>query len=189
LALSSPGWRERDRQAVVLGVFSVGLVFGGVLSSLVLWLLSGLAAPLPATVRYGLIVGFALAGVLRDAGVVRFPLPQNTRQVPQDVLRRDVVRGALRFGFELGTGVRTYVSSTVPYVLAASLLLSTPGFGAAVLAGAGFGLGRATTPLARFASGTGQSWDAALHARLRVITVGGGAVVAVILGWLAHHAI
>jgi hypothetical protein len=173
----------------VLGLFSAGLVLGGVLTSLVLWLLSGLAAPLPAALRYGVIVGFAVLGVLRDAGAVRFRLPQNTRQVPQDVLQRDLVRGAAQFGFELGTGVRTYVSSTAPYVVAAALLLSAPGLAAAVLAGAGFGLGRAATPLARYASGTGGGWDAALRARLRLITVGCGAVVAALLAWLAFGTI
>jgi len=165
---------------VVLGAFSAGLVLGGVLSGLVLWLLSGLAAPLPSPVRSAAVLGFALVGVLRDAGVVRFRLPQNSRQVPREVLRRPM-RGALRFGFELGTGVRTYLSATAPYVVAVALLLLTPGLPDAVLAGAGFGIGRAATPLVRFASGAGDEWDALLHSRLRLLTVGGGAAVAALL--------
>lgn len=170
---------------MVLGLFAAGLVLGGVLSSTVLWLLSGLAAPLPAAARYAVAVAFALLGVLRDAGVVRFRLPQNTRQVPQDVLQRHLARGSLQFGFELGTGVRTYVSSTAPYVVAAALLLAAPSWTAAVLTGIGFGLGRAATPLARVASGLGDGWDKALQARLRLLTVGASAVVAALLGWLA----
>lgn len=165
---------------VALGAFSVGLVLGGVLSSLVLWLLSGLASPLPSSVRYSAVLGFALVGVLRDVGVVRLRLPQNARQVPREVLRRPV-HGALQFGFELGTGVRTYLSTTAPYVVALALLLVMPGLSAAVLVGAGFGIGRAATPLIRFASGAGDGWDAVLHSRLRLLSVGGGAVVAGLL--------
>jgi hypothetical protein len=166
---------------VALGAFSVGLVLGGVLSGLVLWLVSGLASPLPAPVRYAAVLGFALVGVLRDAGVVRLRLPQNSRQVPREVLQRRLVLGALQFGFELGTGVRTYLSATAPYVVAVALLLLAPGLPDAVLAGAGFGIGRAATPLVRFASGAGDGWDSLLHSRLRLLTVGGGAVVAVLL--------
>lgn len=170
----------------MLGLFSIGLLLGGVLSSLVLWLLSGLASPLPSPLRYGSAVAFAAVGVLRDAGLLRFPLPQNTRQVPQDVLQRHLVRGSVQFGFELGTGVRTYVSSTAPYVVALALLLIGPEPAAAVLTGAGFGLGRAATPLARYASRSGDAWDAALRARLRLITVCGSATVAALLAlhWL-----
>lgn len=147
------------------------------LSALVLFVVSGLATPVPAPVRYGIVVAFSVAGVLRDLGVVRFPLPQNARQVPRTVLTDDVARGSLRFGFEMGTGVRTYVSSTVPYVLVVALVLSAPGLGAAVAAGVGFGLGRAFTPAARYAGGDGEAWDDALHTHLRTVkTVAGLAV-------------
>jgi len=167
----------------VLGLFSLGLVLGGALSASVLRLLSGLAAPLPAPWRLGLVLAVAASGVLRDAGFLRVPLPQNTRQVPQEVLQRHLAHGAVQFGFELGTGVRTYVSSTAPYVVAAALLLVGPGWPAALLTGAGFGLGRAATPLTRFASGAGGSWDAALRARLPMITIGACAVIAALLAW------
>lgn len=169
----------------MLALFSAGLMLGGLLSSLVLWLLSGLAAPLPPVLRYGAAAAIAVLAVLRDAGAVRFPLPQNTRQVPQDVLQRDLLRGSLQFGFELGTGVRTYVSSTAPYAVAVALLLVAPGWAGAALAGIGFGIGRAATPLMRIASPAGDPWDAALRARLKAITIGASAAVAVLLGWLA----
>lgn len=168
----------------MLTVFGAGLMLGGTLSALVLWLASGLPSPVPEPVRHAVVLALAGVGVLRDAGVVRFPLPQNARQIPQDVLNRDVVRGSLRFGFELGTGVRTYVPATGPYVLAVALLLSTPDLTVAALTGAGFGLGRALTPLTRHASRSGDSWDAALRSRLPVITVGGSLAIAAGLGLL-----
>jgi hypothetical protein len=159
-------------------------VLGALLSALVLWVVSGLATPVPAPVRYGIVVAVAVAGVLRDAGLVRFPLPQNARQVPQTVLTGDVARGSLRFGFEMGTGVRTYVSATVPYVLVAALLLTGPSFVTAVATGAGFGLGRALTPTARYASRDGETWDAVLHRHLPTIKVVSGLAVAVALAVL-----
>ncbi|GAB1515096.1 hypothetical protein [Actinophytocola sp. KF-1] len=159
-------------------------MLGALLSALVLWLVSGLATPVPAPVRHGIVVAVAVAAVLRDAGLVRFPLPQNARQVPREVLTGDVGRGSLRFGFEMGTGVRTYVSSTVPYVLVVALLLTGPGFVTAVATGAGFGLGRALTPTARYASGDGETWDDVLHRHLTAIKVASGLAVAVALAVL-----
>ena len=60
--------------------------------------------------------------MLREIGLVTIRLPQNARQIEQDVLQRNRRRGCSQFGFELGTGVRTYVSATAPYVLAVALL-------------------------------------------------------------------
>ncbi|SCL31610.1 hypothetical protein GA0070624_4299 [Micromonospora rhizosphaerae] len=154
---------------------------------MVLGALSGLSAPLPASWRYATIVTVALLGVLREAGVVTIPLPQNPRQVPQDVLRRSPRRGALRFGFELGTGVRTYVSATAPYVLAVAVFLGGQRLQVAALAGVGFGAGRAATPLIRRASGAVEDWDADLAARLRIITVVGCPALAAAFGLLLLH--
>lgn len=148
-------------------------------------MLSGLSAPLPPALRYAGIVVVAVLGLLRELGVARIRLPQNARQIPPDVLQRDVRRGALQFGFELGTGVRTYVSASAPYVLAAALLLGGQRLTVAVLAGVGFGVGRALTPLTRRAAGTGDRWDADLRRRLRTITVTGCAALVVAFGLLA----
>ncbi|WP_416903912.1 hypothetical protein [Micromonospora echinospora] len=152
---------------------------------MVLGLLSGLSAPLPASVRYAGVVAVAVAGLLRELGLVSIRLPQNARQVPQDVLQRNPRRGALQFGFEMGTGVRTYVSSSAPYVLAAALLLVGQRLDVVVLAGVGFGVGRALTPLTRRAAGSGDRWDADLRVRLRAVTVTGCAVLVVAFGLLA----
>lgn len=141
--LFSPGWRAPVRQGEVLAVFTLGLLLGGTLSAAAVWLLSGLAAPLPPSARASAIVAVAALGAARELGLIRVPLPQNARQIPQEVLRIRLRRGAMRFGFELGTGVRTYVSASSPYVLALGLLLSHQGPAASLLVGAAFGAGRA----------------------------------------------
>jgi F0F1-type ATP synthase membrane subunit c/vacuolar-type H+-ATPase subunit K len=134
--LFSPGWRAPVRQGTVLAVFTLGLLLGGTLSGTVVWLLSGLSAPIPPGGR-----GWAI----REAGLIHIPLPQNARQIPQDVLQRRLRLGTLQFGFELGTGVRTFVSASAPYVLAIGLLLSHQAFLATAVVGTTFGLGRALT--------------------------------------------
>jgi hypothetical protein len=164
--------------------FVVGLLAGGLTSALVLWLASGLVAPVPAGWRYGIVLAAGLVAVLRDLGVVTLRLPQNARQIPQDVLRTGLVRGALQFGFELGTGVRTYVSASAPYVIALATLLAGQRWQVAVLVGLGFGGGRAASALARYASRGGDDWDARLASRLRPIVVAGSATVTVALGLL-----
>ncbi|MEH1099532.1 hypothetical protein [Micromonospora sp. CPCC 205561] len=169
---------------MVLALFTTGLLLGGLLSGLVLGALSGLSTPLPAPWRYAAIVAVAAVGLLRELGLAPIPLPQNARQIPRDVLQRGL-SGSMQFGFELGTGVRTYVSASAPYVLAVALLLGGQRPHVAMLAGIGFGAGRALTPLTRRAAGTGDGWDAELRARLRALTVTAGAVLLAALSLLA----
>ncbi|GAA4514890.1 hypothetical protein GCM10023191_084060 [Actinoallomurus oryzae] len=178
--LFSPGWRAPVRQGQVLAVFSVGLLLGGTLTATVLWLLSGLAAPLPGAVRTGLLIAVAALGVAREAGWVRIPMPQNARQIPQEVLRARIRRGALQFGFELGTGVRTFVSASAPYVVALGLLLAHQGPVPTILTGTGFGVGRAATAAARYAS-RHDEWDDRRVTRMPFLTNAIGVTVLIAL--------
>lgn len=170
----------------MLAVLTAGLILGALLSAMVLWLLSGLLSPLPPELRHGAIVVAAVLALLRDTGVLRFPMPQNARQIPQDVLQRDLMRGTLQFGFELGTGVRTYVSASAPYVIALGVLLTGGTAVTAVAAGIGFGLGRALSPVARLASGDVGGWDVRLADRLvpmNVTICAATAVAFAVTGW------
>jgi hypothetical protein len=181
--LFSPGWRAPVRQGQILAVFTLGLLLGGTLTAAVLWLLSGFAAPLPGTVRTGAILAVAVLGVAREAGWVRVPLPQNARQIPQEVLRHRVRRGALQFGFELGTGVRTFVSASAPYVVALGLLLAHRGPVTTILTGTGFGAGRAVTAAVRYAS-RHDEWDDRRVTRMPLLTNAIGVTVLVSLATL-----
>jgi hypothetical protein len=181
--LFSPGWRAPVRQDQVLAVFTLGLLLGGTLSASVLWLLSGFAAPLPEAVRTGAVLAVAVLGVVREAGWVRLPLPQNARQIPQEVLRSRIRRGALQFGFELGTGVRTFVSASAPYVVALGLPLSHQGPVPTILAGTGFGAGRAVTAAIRYAS-RHDEWDDRRVTRMPLLANAIGVTVLVALAVL-----
>ena len=85
----------------------------------------------------GVAVLFCVA-LVRDLGVVRFWMPENRRQVRQTVLRLRPVVGDLMFGFELGTGARTFVPATAPYLVALSVIVVADGFISGLVAGAGF---------------------------------------------------
>jgi hypothetical protein len=185
--LFSPGWRAPVRQSEVLAVFTLGLLLGGTLTATVLWLLSGLAAPLPATVRTGAVLVVAALGVARETGWIRIPMPQNARQIPQEVLRYRIRRGALQFGFELGTGVRTFVSASAPYVVALGLLLAHEGPVTTILTGTGFGAGRAVTAAVRYASHH-DDWDDRRLIRMPAVALGIAVTVLVTLALLLIRA-
>jgi len=113
-----------------------------------LWIVSGFAEPLAPWARG---IGIALAATVVLAakhGPVRFrvALPENRRQIPAEVFGRSLAGGAFRFGFEMGTGVRTYVPAAAPYVLALGLVAVRPTLAVAGAAALGFAAGR-TVPL------------------------------------------
>ena len=113
---------------------------------------------LPATVRFGVIAAAALFILAGECGLHHVVLPHRRAQVPSTVIASGGGAGALRFGFEMGTGVRTHMPSNLPYLpLLAVLLVST--WPAALVSGLGFGLGRAAMALGRHYSRDGTWWD------------------------------
>lgn len=122
-----------------------GAVAGASLTALLAWLASGFVEPLSAAARVVLLVAGALFAwaVKHGALAGRVRLPEARRQIPLEVFFGGLVRGAWRFGFEMGTGMRTFVPSYAPYVLVLALVLARPTLGQALLVALGFGLGRA----------------------------------------------
>ncbi|TWF74362.1 hypothetical protein FHX44_11242 [Pseudonocardia hierapolitana] len=137
--------------------FGAGLLLGALLVAFVAGALGALPqALLPAPVRYALFGLVVVPVLLREVGLVRFPVPQNARLVPEDVqhLRR---WGALQFGFEMGTGMRTYSPSALPHLVLAAVLVVVP-LPAAFALAAGFALGRLAMPLMAGAWSDDGSW-------------------------------
>jgi len=159
-----------------LASFLGGSIVGGVLSAVALILLSGFFSRVPRTVGWlgvGVTASLALA---RDVGWVRINLPQAARQVPRDIFRRGSISAGLQFGFEMGTGARTYVTSSLPYVAALLVLFHLVSITSAITLGVGFGLARGLIPLIKRASRDCEVWDlrigasAAWNAYARVLT-------------------
>jgi hypothetical protein len=161
--LNSPVWRGSPQFA-----FCLGLVLGALATAtglLVLGSLARLAAP-PIVFLTAVVGWFAVIAV-REFGLISFPLPQNARLVPESVFRHGRFFGPLQFGLEMGTGLRTYVTSGLPYV-ALPLVAFFASPLAAVAAGVGFGLGRSLMTTSNLRFSDDNTWDLAflVHERL-----------------------
>lgn len=138
----------------------------------------------PTPVAIGLVALMTVLVAGQELGLYRLPLPQNARQVPQWIVQAGGRVGGLSFGFEMGTGLRTFMTSGLPHVLVISVLLYAP-WPHALLAGLFFGIGRAWMALSRLWFNDPDGWDDRLaeHDRLIriVLTVGAAAPAASIL--------
>ncbi|HET9257050.1 MAG TPA: hypothetical protein VFO16_17885 [Pseudonocardiaceae bacterium] len=172
--LSSPVWRDCSRI-----YFTAGLVAGGLAISALAVVLGSLVRPvMPPALGAGLIAAVAVFVLAGECGLHRVRLPHRRAQVPSTVIAAGGQAGALRFGFEMGSGVRTHMPSNLPYLpLMVVLLVST--WPTALVAGLGFGLGRAAMALGRHYSGDGGWWDGQWqrHERLLRITLTMAAVL------------
>ncbi len=138
--LTPAGCGGRRRQAAAMLLFSLGAVgaaagLGGLLG------LTGRA--LPTRWALALAVTLALLGALREAGIVRVPLPDLRRQVPER-WRRDkpLALWSTGYGAILGAGVGTFQPVATFWVACAgAAALGRPAVAALCLAP--FGLGRA----------------------------------------------
>ncbi|WP_157254657.1 hypothetical protein [Nonomuraea typhae] len=139
-----------------LTVAAVGVILGGIVQGLV---------PLPVRLAsLGLLAGAVL---LRELGLIRLPVPENARLVPEHVLERGRALGGIQFGFEMGTGMRTYSPSAQPHLVLAAVLLMLPWDGA-LAAGAGFAAARWIMAAASIGHSEDGGWSDLwqIHARL-----------------------
>lgn len=140
---------HRHAGPAVAGSYTLGALAGALCTTAGLMILNGLFSPVPARGAATLAVVVLLLLVARSLGLLCLELPQRRHQIPRDVFTGSPSRAAFRFAFELGTGVRTYITATAPYAAAvvATLCLPRDLAGAALAAGAlaiGYGLGRSS---------------------------------------------
>jgi hypothetical protein len=139
---------ERSRNSswgVTVTAFVLGSTAAGALLGAALGVLGGLSGVLPpaSSVAFVALAGAALGGVSLDLGLAGLRLPTVPRQVSEDSLHayRGWVYG-IGFGFQLGLGFTTVVSSSAIYLAFFAGLLSGSAL-AGALVGAAFGLLRA----------------------------------------------
>ncbi len=151
---------------------NLGLVAGGAFTGACLAVASAVVRPPMAPLWNFLVLGVVCAVLFaHEIRLVRLRLPQRSRLVPITVFRLGPVFGPLEFGIEMGTGIRTYVSSAAPYAVVAAVLLTADSLDA-VLAGIGFGLGRAIMTTASVVSRDVAAWDERWADGSRVIQTG-----------------
>lgn len=141
-----------QRWAVTVVAYLVGSVLGGALVGALLGLAgSPVVGRLPEVAHLALAAAVCAAAALLDLRAVRRPgwrLPGGSRQVDEDWLTRYrgwVYGGA--FGFQLGLGVVTIVTSAATYALLGLAVLSG-GLLPGLVLGASFGLVRGAPVLA-----------------------------------------
>jgi hypothetical protein len=116
-----------------------------------------------------IVIATCLWIVLVQATVAPQWWPAAQRQVPSNVIGLGSVLGPLKFGFEMGTGVRTYMPVPVPLMAAACVLLLLDVV-PALAVGVGFGLGRATMTTSRYLHRPGaHAWDRLLTSWLATV--------------------
>lgn len=163
--VDSPGRGPRN-----ILVFAAACVLGGLVTGFSLAVLGGLipVTPPPGPAVAGLSVLACLA-LLRDLGVIRFWMPENRRQVRQTVLRLRPLVGDIMFGFEMGTGARTYVPAAAPYLIILVVVVFGEGVVPGLATGAAFGLCRGLVVADRSLHRNRAGWDAALERHQRLL--------------------
>lgn len=143
-----------------------GLFGGSLLTGALISILGELLPVLPYELGLLVVMPLLLAILAIDLGVADISLPQRKRQVPLSISVRGNLLGPFQFGFEMGTGVRTYVTAAFPYALVGVLLLFG-GWSSGLFAGVGFAAGRSLMPLLRQFSENRDGWDRSFERRLR----------------------
>ncbi len=141
----------------------------------------------PAAAAIGLVAVATVLVAGQELGFYRLTLPQNARQVPQSIREAGGRVGGLSFGFEMGTGVRTFMTSGLPHVLLVSVLLYAA-WPHALVAGLFFGVGRAWMTLSRLWYLDHDGWDDQLAERdrlIRIVLMVGAAALAASIVWVA----
>jgi hypothetical protein len=183
--LLPPQRRRTLRDARIVTAFLIGTLSGALLTALTLWIVSGFTEPLGDGARLALLLaGGVLVWMIKDGplqGIVT--LPEARRQIPAEVFGGRLTHGAWRFGFELASGVRTYVPTAAPYVLLLVMVLARPPLIVPLLIGIGFGVGRAVPLVLQLVPGVA----ARARAGLSRAEPGASAVsaVAVLIGGVA----
>lgn len=172
-----------NRWAVTMTAYAAGCLLGGATTGAVLGGVGALLPALPALVLGGLV---CLLAALADLAPWR--LPGGRRQVDEDWLTRyrGWVYGA-GFGYQLGLGVVTVVTSAATYAVLALALL-TQSLAAGLLLGAVFGAARAVPALLlrrvdsyagirALAAGLERRAPAAARATVALLGVGGAVLL------------
>ena len=164
--------------------FGLGLLIGGLLTGTILGVFGELLSPLPGALRSGTVVVVGVLLVLVDFGGWGERLPQRRRLVPPTIVSRPPSVGALQFGFEMGTGYRTYSPSSGPLIAVIGVLL-IGGLLPGLVTGAGFAGGRTLIPLLRPVGSQPVRWDERMLQSYRLVgaicSAGGLAVILVLI--------
>ena len=172
-----------------LAAFAAGASLGGLATLVVAHVLGGLVSWVPAGVRAGAVAVAGVVVLAQALGVADVPVPQRRAMIPIGRFDRRAGAAQFLFGLELGSGLRTFLPSLAPHLVAAFVLAHVvPLWGLPVLA-VGWGVGRSLPLVARLGDGRRGGWagQPALTSRAArlgaVLTVVSGGLVLLGPGW------
>lgn len=184
LGVFLPSVRRRSTYLELL-VYTAGSVFG---ASVTVSLAVLMGVFIPAIAGSPAIVGTALVAcivVAREADWLRFPIPSRNGQIPPSVATKGYPVAHLQFGFEMGTGLRTFLPTAAPHFLVACLVIFVHSPLMVLPIGVGFGISRAANlwlsyfGLDRQVWSDAGRWDRCFRTCFAVLT-GVGAIVSVL---------
>src|SRR5262245_30587809 len=117
MVLFPPGRRASSDDVIVAVIHLVGFVAGGFSIAVAFWIVSGLLEPIPHVVRMVAFVIVTAVLCIGSATLGPRALPANRRQIPPEVLMGRGGMGVFQFGFEIGTGMRTFLPTAAPHVV------------------------------------------------------------------------
>ncbi len=164
----------------VSGCFAAGTTAGGALSGALAAVVNGLLGWISEPVRLGIAACVGAALVVYDLAAPHVRLPQASRQIPEHVFANDQRWAAVRFGFEYGTALRTYVTSAAPYVLMVAAVALPLEVSQCVLIGAAFGFGRSLSVF-QYSFRRRHNWQDAVKRQSRLLERAGSVSVYVSL--------
>lgn len=151
-----PVWRHRSIE------FYAGLLAGSIATGCVAGALALSVSDIPTAVRSVIALTLILSISIVSLTGNLSTLPQHRRQIPETLPEENPVSGAFQFGFELGTMVRTHVTSCLPYILVVLVVFVGNGMLMAIVASIGVGLGRSSVIADRYRFSTSDAWSASL---------------------------
>lgn len=138
------------------------------MTGLLLAVIGGFASWVEEIIRLWVFWGVGLGLVMYDLWATRVRLWQAARQIPQDIFISDLRWAAIRFGFEYGTGLRTFLTSAAPYILACAVILIGVLPLTGLILGAAFGLGRSFS-LFQYQVKKKKNWQETVQRQARLL--------------------
>jgi hypothetical protein len=161
-----------------LAAFAAGASLGGLATLTVAHVLGGLVSWIPSAGRVGALTVASVVVLAQTLGLAAVPVPQRRAMIPIERFDRRQGAAQFLFGLELGSGLRTYLPSLAPHLVAAFALAHVvPVWGLPVLA-VGWGVGRSLPLIARLGDGRRGGWTGQAALSARATRVGGVAAVA-----------
>jgi hypothetical protein len=161
-----------------LAAFAAGAFLGGLATLVAAYVLGGFVSWMPSDARVAAAAAACVVVLAHSLGIAAVPVPQRRAMIPIERFDRRQAAAHFLFGLELGSGLRTYLPSLAPHLLAAFALAHVVPIWSLPLLAAGWAAGRSLPLVARLGDGRRGGWAGQVALRSRAARVGGVATVA-----------